>query len=185
LFVITACDPVTVAVGGAAIAGVEATRNQHGVGGAISDSEIQTKINSYLAEKDPKIFERIELCVKHGNVVAIGYMKNQEQCEKALQLIKCISGYRNLFNEIKVQSSPTAKNVAVDSSITSRIKSAMAFDGNIYSLNYDVTTVKGIVYICGTAQSKYERDVVLNCARTTSGAEKVCAYIAINKNSKE
>ena len=83
--------------------------------------------------------------------------------------------------ELSIGELPDIKDLANDSSITSRIKSAMLFDGNIQSLNYDITTVKGVVYICGTAQSKYERDLVINCARNTSSVERVVSYISINR----
>lgn len=182
LFVLAACDPLTIAVGGtAAVAGTTAIRNQNGIGGSISDSEIQTKINKVLFNNDRDLFDRVELSVKHGSVIVIGYMKNREQCEKAIRLAKSVNESIVVFDETKIQEAPDAKNLAIDSSITSRIKSSLAFDGNVPSLNYDITTVKGIVYICGTAQTKYERDVVINCARTTSGVEKVVAYIRLNK----
>lgn len=181
----TACDPFTLTLGGAAVVGTEATRNQNGVTGALSDSDIQAKINAKLLKEDSDIFDRVELSVKHGTVVVIGYMKNEEQCRRAMQLIRSICGSKTIvFDETKIGNIPAAKDFAIDSSITSRVKTSLAFDGNVQSLNYDVTTVKGIVYICGTAQSRYERDVVLNCARTTSGVEKVVSYISINKHVK-
>lgn len=178
---LTACDPVTLAVGGAAIAGAEVARNQKGVTGAISDSALQTKINKFLFDNDRDIFDRVELSVKHGAVVVIGYMKDQEQCARAIALVKQVEGSRAVFNETSIGDIPDIKDLASDSSITSRIKSAMLFDGNIKSLNYDITTVKGIVYICGTAQSKYERDLVINCARNTSKVNKVVSYISVNR----
>ena len=183
MFLLSACDPLTIALGGAAIAGTEAARNQNGVIGAISDSDLQARINAILLQKESDIFDIIELCVKHGVVVVIGYAKDEEQSLRAMYLVRKIVGTRAVvYDEITVSSPPNAKNFAIDSSITSRIKSALAFDANVQSLNYDVTTVKGVVYICGTAQSKYERDIVLNCARITSGVDKVVSYISINKN---
>ena len=98
-----------------------------------------------------------------------------------MELVKKTDGYQNVFFELSIGDLPDIKDLANDSSITSRIKSAMVFDGNIQSLNYDVTTVKGVVYICGTAQSKYERDLVINCARSTSSVERVVSYIRINR----
>jgi osmotically-inducible protein OsmY len=185
LLFIAACDPTTLAIAGTTIVGTELVCNQEGIGGSITDSALHTKICKLLLEKDSDIFDRVELSIKHGNIVVIGYMKNKAQCEKAMELIKGVNGYKKIFDETKVQEPPTARDLAIDSSITSRIKSSLAFDGNVQSRNYDVTTVKGVVYICGTAQSRYERDVVLNCARTTSGVEKVVAYISINKDKAE
>ncbi|MDR1561432.1 MAG: BON domain-containing protein [Holosporaceae bacterium] len=183
LLLCSACDPVTWIIGGGAVAGTTAIRNQEGISGSLSDTELQAKINHALFEKDKDLFDRVELALKHGIVVVIGYMNDEFQREKALQIIKDIKGCNDdIYDEIKIQDMPDASDLALDSSITSRIKSSLSFDGNVHSLNFDVTTVKGIVYICGIAQSKYERDVVINHARTTSGVEKVVAYIKLNKN---
>lgn len=182
LLLLTGCNPLVFTMGGTAVVGTEMARNQNGVSGAISDSGLQAKINAKLLQEDPDIADRVELSVKHGNVVVIGYMRDEEQCRRAMYLIRNICGPNiSVFDEVQIGSIPKAKVVAVDSNITSKIKSSMAFDSNIRSLNYDVTTVRGIVYICGTAQTKFERDVVLNCARTTPGVVKVVSYIFINR----
>ncbi|MDR1375604.1 MAG: BON domain-containing protein [Holosporaceae bacterium] len=179
------CDPFTWVLGGTAVVGSTAVRNQEGVSGSISDTELQAKINNILFSSDKDIFDRVELAIKHGIVVVIGYMKDEAQCKKTMQIIRNIEGCKDAYDETAVQDMPDISNFALDTSITSRIKSSFSFDGNVHSMNYDVTTVRGVVYICGTAQSKYERDVVLNHARTTSGVEKVFSYVKINKNKDE
>lgn len=181
LLFLTACDPVTIAVGGTAIAGVELAGNQEGIGGAWDDSSIQASINKYLIEHDKDIFDRVELSVKHGTVVVVGYMRNQQQCERVKELISNVRSYKAVYYELSIGNIPCASEVAVDSGITSRIKSALLFEGNVQSLNYDITTVKGVVYITGTAQTKFERDIVINCAKSTSGVTRVASYIRINK----
>jgi osmotically-inducible protein OsmY len=182
LLLCAACDPVTFIVGGAAVAGTASLRNQEGLSGSFSDTELQAKISHALLSKDKDLFDRVELALKHGIVVVIGYMKDEFQRKRAMQIVREVKGWKEVYDETSVQKIPSASDFALDASITSRVKSSLSFDGNIHSLNYDVTTVKGIVYICGTAQSKYERDVVLNHARTTSGVEKVVAYVRLNKS---
>jgi osmotically-inducible protein OsmY len=180
-----ACDPVTLAFGGTAIVGVTVARNQKGISGSISDTELQAKINHALFNNDRDLFDKVELSVKHGMVVVIGYVNDESQREKIMQIVRGVKEHIEAFDEIQVQESPNASDLALDSSITSRIKSSLLFDGNVSSLNYDITTVKGIVYICGTAQTKYERDVVLNHARSTSEVKRVVAYVKLNtKNGK-
>lgn len=176
-----ACDPVTLMFGGTALVGTTAVRNQNGVTGSISDAALQTKINKALFSEDKELFDRVELCIKHGMVVAIGYMENEDQKQRAISVIKQIKDCVDVFDELHIQNMPTAADVAADATLTSRMKTSLAFDGNVQSLNYDVTTVKRVAYICGIAQSKYERDVVLNHMRTTSGVEKVISYIKINE----
>jgi osmotically-inducible protein OsmY len=178
----TACDPVTLIIGGTAIAGTTAIRNQEGISGSISDNELQTRTTYLLLKRNKDISDRVELSIKHGMVIVIGCMKDEAQRVEAMNLVRSIKGFKEIFDETQVQEPPTAKNFAIDASITSRIKPSLAFDGNVQSLNYDITTVKGVVYICGTAQSAYERDVVLYHARTTSNVRKVVAYIKINQD---
>ncbi|MDR1235921.1 MAG: BON domain-containing protein [Holosporaceae bacterium] len=182
----TACDPVTIAFGGTALAGATSVRNQEGITGSISDTKLQSMVNHALFKEDKELFNKVELSVKHGTVVVIGYVDEESQHDRIMEIVKSVKGATEVYDEIKVQEAPRAADLAKDAGITSRVKSALLFDGNIASLNYDVTTVKGVVYICGTAQSKYERDVVFNQIRTTYGVNKVVSYIKINgKNSKE
>ena len=190
LLFLTGCDPVTIAVGGAAVAGSTMVGNEEGVSGSVSDTNLQTKVNLAVQDVNTKLAGRIEFCVKHGMVVAIGYVQNEEQHQKAIEAIKNVKCYHaEIYDEIKVQTPPTARQILADGAITTRIKSALKFDGNVRSLNYDTTTVKGVVYICGTAMSEFERNDVINQARSTSGVSQVVAYIKVKskqgKNSQE
>lgn len=179
LLVCCACDPVTLVCGGATVIGTTSVRKDGGVVGSISDNDLQVSINSKLLDADDELFNRVELCIKHGMVVVVGYMDNESQCQRVMQIVKSVDGWKHVFDETKVTPKPTMEEWMQDSSITSRIESALVFDGNVQALNYNITTVKGIVYICGTAQTNFERDIVINCARATSGVSKVVAYIKL------
>lgn len=181
LLLLSACDPVTMLVGGTVAGTTAAARNSLGIGGTISDAEIKSSIENAFAKHDSDIFYRIELSVKHGHVVIIGYMKDEEQCARALEIAQMVPGPVNILNELQVGAITDTETNLSDSAITSRIKSCLTFDGNVRSMNYDITTVKGIVYIVGTAGSAYEQSVVINHARTTSGVEKVISYIYIHE----
>ncbi len=181
LLFLTACDPATWIVGGTAVVGTNTACNQEGASGSMSDIGLHLKINREFFNANKDLVDRTELSIKHGNVVVIGYLKNEEECKKAIEIASKIAGPDHVFDETSVSSMPTGKDLAIDSSITSRVKTALLADGNVHSFNYDVTTVKGVVYICGTAQSRYERSIVVNCARQTSGVVKVIAYIFINR----
>ncbi len=179
----TGCDPVTWVVGGTAAVGTATVRDKEGATGQVSDSYLKKKIEAVLCKKDSTLFDRIELAVKHGIVIVIGSFDDQSQCERAMEIVRSVKK-DDVYDETRVEPQAKVGTFVVDSGITTRISSALTFDGNVSSLNYDLTTVNGVVYICGTAMSIYERDVVLNHARTTSGVKKVVAYIKIN-NEKD
>ena len=180
LLFLTACDPVTIAVGGAAVAGVATVRDKEGIGGELSDAYLKKKIQMALLKKDKNLYDRIELAVKHGIVVVIGSFDDESQCARAMEIVRKVQD-KDVYDETKVQKQTDISSFSSDSGITVRIDSNMKTDGNVSSLNYDLTTVNGVVYICGTAMTPYERDVVLNIARTTSGVVKVVSYIKIAK----
>lgn len=182
LLLCSACDPITWLVGGTIAGTTAASRNSLGIGGTISDIEIESSISSAIAQYASKAFDKIELAVKHGHVVIIGYLDNEEQSAKVIDIVKRVPGAIDIINEIQIGKMPTGEQNVLDSAITSRIKSCLMFDGNVKAMNYDITTVKGIVYIVGTAGSAYERSVVLNLARTTSDVVKVVSYIYIQEN---
>lgn len=177
---LTGCDPVTIAVGGTALAGSTMVGNEEGVTGSISDTNLQTKINAALMDASNEYMKRVELCVKHGMVIVIGYMQSEDQRIRVMNIVRNVKCFHEeIYDETSVADIPTTKQIFVDGGITTRLKSSLKFDGNVRSLNYDITTVKGVVYICGTAGSKFERDTVINQARSTSGVVNVVAYIKI------
>lgn len=180
LLFLTACDPVTIAVGGAVVAGTATVRDKEGLAGQVSDAYLKKKIQIALFKADKDIYDRIELAVKHGIVVVIGSFDDESQCIRAMEIVRKVKG-RDVYDETHVQKQTDVSSFSSDSAISVRIESNLKTDGNVSSLNYDLTTVNGIVYICGTAMTPYERDVVLNIARTTSGVVKVVSYIKIAK----
>ncbi len=179
-----ACDPVSWLVGGTVVAGTVTVRDKEGISGQISDTYLKEKIRVTLLNKDKDLYDRIELAVKHGIVVVIGSFDDESQCERVKEIIDTVQ-VKDVYYETKVGPQAKAGTFAADAGITARIEASMKSNGNVASLNYDTTTVNGVVYMCGTAMSAYERDVVLNIARTTSGVAKVVSYIKIAKPEVE
>lgn len=183
-FLLTACDPVSWLVGGTVVTGVVTVRDKEGITGQISDTYLKEKIRLTLLNKDKELYDKIELAVKHGIVVVIGSFDDESQCERVKDIIDTVQ-VKDVYYETKVEPQAKVGTFAADAGITTRIEASMKSNGNVASLNYDTTTVNGVVYMCGTAMSAYERDVVLNIARSTSGVKKVVSYIKIAKPEVE
>lgn len=184
LLPLAACDPVTVAVGGSLVAGTITVRDKEGISGQISDAYLKKKIQIALFNQEKELYDRVELAIKHGIVVVIGSFDDESQCERVRGIVNNIKT-EDVYFELQVQPQTKVSTFASDAGITARIESNLKSDGNVSSLNYDTTTVNGVVYMCGTAMTPYERDVVLNIARTTSGVEKVVCYIKIAPPEEE
>jgi len=180
----TACDPVSWLVGGTLVAGTVTVRDKEGIPGQITDKYLKERIRIALLNKDKDLYDRIELAVKHGIVVVIGSFDDESQCERVKEIVDSVK-VEDVYYELNVEPQAKVGTFAADAGITTRIEASMKSNGNVSSLNYDTTTVNGVVYMCGTAMSAYERDVVLNIARTTSGVVKVVSYVKIAKPEVE
>lgn len=184
VMLLTACDPVSWLVGGTLVAGTVTVRDKEGISGQITDKYLKERIRIALLNNDKDLYDRIELAVKHGIVVVIGSFDDESQCERVKEIVDNVR-VEDVYYELHVEPQAKAGTFATDAGITTRIEASMKSNGNVASLNYDTTTVNGVVYTCGTAMSAYERDVVLNIARTTSGVNKVVSYIKIAKPEVE
>jgi osmotically-inducible protein OsmY len=67
----------------------------------------------------------------------------------------------------------TAGEAIDDTTITTRVKTAMLNDPSIGSLKIDVDTFKGVVTLSGTVKSQAERDKAIELARKASGVTNV------------
>ena len=181
---LTACDPVSWLVGGTVVAGTVTVRDKEGISGQIADKYLKERIRVALLNKDKDLYDRVELAVKHGIVVVIGSFDDESQCERVKEIIDNVK-VDDVYYELKIEPQARVGTFAADAGITTRIEASMKSNGNVASLNYDTTTVNGIVYMCGTAMTAYERDIVLNIARSTSGVVKVVSYIKIAKPEVE
>lgn len=174
------CDPFTIVAGTTAVAGVGVLRGKDGVQGAMSDADIHSAIYFRFSRDDKDLFNRVEIAVKNSRVLLIGGVKDLAQKDLAIKIAReVVPPSVTISDAMYVGNLPSASNFASDALITSRIKSSMIVDGNVSSFNYEVTTHKGITYILGLASSKYEKDVVLHHARSTSGVKKVFSYIKL------
>ena len=60
-----------------------------------------------------------------------------------------------------------------DTTITTRVKTAMLNDPNVGGLRIDVDTFKGVVTLSGRVKSQAEKDQAIALARTVSGVTEV------------
>lgn len=178
---LTSCVPAMICAGGGAL-GAVAIRNRTGISGTLRDNAIHANILSSLSKVS--LFKNIEVSVKHSRVLLLGYVENQEQKMKAIELASKAKGVTEVIDGIKIGYRTTLEHSMTDTAITSRIKSAMAVDGNVHCLNFNITTYDNVVYILGTAENELERDIVINIARSTSYVNKVVSYINIVNNNK-
>jgi osmotically-inducible protein OsmY len=172
----SACDPITIAAGGAATVGVAAAE-ERGVEAAADDTKIRAAINEAWFHQDAAIFQKLSLTVNEGRVMVTGVIQTQEQHDTAIRLVWQVAGVRQVYDEIQIADSGSVGDYSKDVWIANDMRSRLMFDSQIKNVNYTVDVVNGVVYLMGIAQNEAELDRAIAHARDISGVRKVISHV--------
>ena len=170
----------TTMVGAGATVGV-AVAQERGIKGRARDLKIEALVLEQFIKAGIKLTTTIGVEVYEGRVLLTGASKNTKITDQAVKLAWKVNGVEKVINEIQVGHDTTISNFAQDSWITAQIKSNMTFDKNVYSINYTIETVNGIVYLIGIAQNKAEHDLVKQHAANVKFVRNVVSHVRIKK----
>ncbi len=177
-FMVAGCSPASVALGTGASLGV-AAEQEDGVSGAVKDDATQLRIVDSYIQHDFKLFRDLSVTVKEGRVLLTGTVPSPDMRVEAVRLAWQAPGVKQVLNEISVNHSESIAGDLVDTWITSNIKTRLMFDKYVQSINYNIDTVDGNVYVMGVAQNQSELDRVLAYARNTNHVKNVISYVRL------
>jgi osmotically-inducible protein OsmY len=170
-----ACAPLV--VGGAATTAVIAASQPRGLGGAISDTEIQAQINHFWFQHDMDMQSRLSTNVNQGTVLLTGRAKDPEMRLDAVRLAWQANGVKEIINEIVVDDGSTLTDSTRDTWISTQLGTKLMFDRDISSINYSIETVNGVVYLMGNARDPAELERVTGHARSLPYVKRVVSYV--------
>lgn len=173
---LTSCAGAGLMAGIGAKAGIAASQ-EGGISAAWTDTTIQAEINNLWFEHDVEMFRKIDMTVKQGRVLLTGVVQNPEHRVEAVRLAWQPKGVKQVINEIRVAEDPGISRYARDAWISTRLRTALTFDKDVQSINYNIDTVDGIIYLMGVAQSQAELNRVMEIARTIPDVKQVVSYI--------
>ncbi len=176
--IITGCAPVIIGGGAAVVGG--AVAEERGMGGALTDTEIRTRINLTWYQHNREMHGKLGLTVHEGRVLIAGTVATEQMHLDAVRLAWQAKGVKEVIDQITVMGrGETLGDVTRDSWITTKLKSNLLFDGQVASRNYTLVTVSSIVYIMGVAQSQAELLRITDHARRIKGVRKVISYARV------
>lgn len=178
LLAVSGCTPVGLAAGAGATVGVAAAQ-EGGIRGAMTDETIQLQIADLWFKKDIKMFSKLSATVKEGRVLVTGSVPTADMRVEAIRLVWQAKGVKQVLNEIAVDNGPGVTGTVLDTWITSNLKTKLMFDKYIQSINYNVDTVNGNVYLMGIAQDRQELNRVMDYARNISHVKNVVSYVRL------
>ena len=179
-FALLAQGCVAVAGGGAAVVGTTAAQDRS-VGKALSDENLNLSIRSALYKKSDNLGSRVDVSVIQGHVVLTGAVVSQDDRIDAAKVAWGFKDVKDVDNEIQVGEPGGPVRTVKDAWITTRVRTTLWGDKNVKGVNYDVETVKGVVYLMGTARSRDELDDAVQKVRRIGGVKKVVSLVRIRE----
>ena len=164
-------------VGAGAAAGVAAFEERT-IGTVADDTKIAAQIRLAIMDRGPDYALKIGIEVFEGRVLLTGLVPTENMRAEAVQKSWSISGVKDVLNEIQISSGSligTARDAWISTQLTTRI----AMDEKIYSINYVIETVGGVVYLLGIAQNQMELNRVIAHSRNLKYVKKVISHVRL------
>jgi osmotically-inducible protein OsmY len=175
---LSGCGTTGIAVGAGAATAVAASE-ERGIGGAISDTAIETQINALLLQHGFETFRKVSVKSYERRVLLTGLVQTAQMRLDAVRLAWQADGVREVINEIEVTDKGGAEAYARDVWISTQLRTKLLLDKEIKSINYSVETVGGTVYLMGFARSPDELARVQAHARNLAYVRRVVSYVRI------
>ena len=162
----------TAVVTTAAVAGKVAT-DPRSAGTQVDEEKVAQTLNN---DAQLKTETRINIVVYNGKVLLIGQAPNYTAAETAKNIAAGVEGVKEVVNEIRTGEVIRASQVAIDSWITTTIKSKLLLNGEVKTTEVKVITENGEVFLIGKL-SHTQADAATEVARNVRGVSKVVKVI--------
>ena len=151
---------------------------------AAIDLAIRTRINGLWFDHNEALLTGVDISISEGRVLLTGRVPTQEQRLDAVRLAWKASGVKAVINEIRVSETEGVAGFARDSWISAQLKTNLALDEKVNSINYSIDTVGGTVYLMGIAGSSAELKRVHNHARQIKYVRRVVNYVILKTDTR-
>ena len=166
----------SVLLGAGAGAGVLAAQ-ERGFKAGVADTKRQAQLLAAFAN-EPGLLTNVGVMVWDGAVVLTGVVPTAAAKTRAVEIAKTIAGVTTVTDQLLV-GHYSAKDYAADAWLTSKIRAELMTAEDVDSINYNLESVLGQVYVQGVARSAAERYRVLYLVRSVTGVLGVHPFIEV------
>ena len=177
LFILSSC--VGTSSPGIFGTGVTIAMDPRTLGTQIDDSIMDKNLDAKLLATDKSYLLNVRTKIIDGRIFITGKVNSVEEKLKITKMAWEIKGARSVKNDLKIKDEFNFKQSAKDLLITSQLRSALIFNKKTKAVNYNIDTYKKKIYVYGIAETKEERDEVINEAKQILDVEDVIASILL------
>ncbi len=159
--------------------GVTIAMDPRTLGTQIDDSIMDKSLDAKLISMNKSYLLNVKTKIIDGRIFITGKVETVEEKLNITKLAWEIKGARSVKNDLKIKDEFNFKQSAKDILITSQLRSALIFNKNTKSVNYNIDTYKKKIYIYGIAETDDERDEVIIEAKQIVDVEEVISSILL------
>lgn len=169
---------VVAAVGTAGAVGLTAAQDKT-MGQALDDANVSNQIKAKLLSENTEKFSEVDVEVANGLVLLSGRVNFPEDRVKAEGIAWSAALTKDVANEIKIEPPGGFIANVSDEVITGRVRARLIGSKTVKSLNFNIETYDGIVYLMGTAPSAKELKKAAEEASVVAGVKQVVSYVRL------
>ena len=181
LFVFQSCAPIVGTVG---MFSLGAASKEKGIGTALNDTIIKTKISNLIFKKDPSLIADTKITVNNGSVLFTGKVSKPETRIQFTKIAWSVKGVNEVNNEIQISNTSSLRNIARDISSMGEIRARIMTDKKINSINFSIDVVNDIAYLSGVASNVEEMSLVKAHASSARFIKEVYNYITLTDDTR-
>ncbi|MEM5516143.1 BON domain-containing protein [Henriciella sp. AS95] len=156
-----------------------ASVQERSLGEAVDDATVSNQIKAMLLNEDG--FGEVDVEVAQGLVLLSGRVATPEHRVRAEDIAWTATRTRDVANEIVIERPGGFFANASDELITARVRASLIAAKNVKSVNYNIETYDGVVYLMGIAQSNEELKEAAERASVVGGVQRVVSYVKVRQ----
>ena len=152
-------------------------------GESLDEASASSQIKARLLSKGGGRFKQVDVEVTSRLVLLTGRVDNEEDKVAADQIAWSVRTIDEVANEIEVIPKTKILENLNDEWITAKLRSRLVGDAEIKSVNYNIETFNGVVYLLGYARNQTELKRTAEHASLIKGVKRVVSYVKMRDRS--
>ncbi|OUX98411.1 BON domain-containing protein [Ponticaulis sp.] len=173
---LTSC--VAGVVGAAGAVGVAAVQDRS-IGESLDDANMSNEIKARLLANGPVRYNEVDVEVSGRIVLLSGRVATMEDRLEAERIAWESVLVDDVANEIQIRDAGGVRQNLNDEWITARVRSRLLTDQSVKSVNVNIETYDGTVYLMGIARSSEELQRIAEHASVVRGVNEVVSFVQI------
>jgi osmotically-inducible protein OsmY len=177
---VTGC--VAAVVGTAGAVGLTSMQEKT-MGEALDDATASNEIKAKLLNESAGRYAEVDVEVASGLVLLSGRVNGPEERTFAEGVAWSSSRTLDVANEIRIEPPGGFMSNVSDEIITGRVRARLIGSSTVKSVNFNIETYGGIVYLMGIARSPEELRAAAEEASVVGGVNQVVSYVRIREDA--